>query len=214
MYFAIAGSLHRRVAHADGVDAINRHFMVEYQITDHGLSQLPRVLDRRPTVAGREALDFHDVSLLIFQRGRHLVERIFGVLAQYGLAGTETDFSLRDRLVLIKLGHRLLHGGNTRGGLLRGLLGLSGAIAGVYGVRFRFIGFGHGLANAFGSASINLSDHARVLGRELVQFIYAARNRLVLPLRIFLAGKRHQVSPETFVALILQGLVVRRWRCG
>ena len=103
---------------------------------------------------------------------------------------------LGDGLVLVNLADRIFHGGNARVRLLRRLLGLVGAIARVQRVRIGFIGLAHGVANAFRRPRINIGDHLGVPRGEFVQIIHAATDRIKLPVDIFLAGKRIQVSPE------------------
>ena len=93
---------------------------------------------------------------------------------------------------------------NPRVRLLRSLLGLVGAIARVQRVRIGFIGLAHGVADTFGRASVNVGDHLGVLRGEFVELIHAAANRIQLPIDIFLAGKRIQMSPEALFARIGQ----------
>ena len=71
------------------------------------------------------------------------------------------------------------------------------------------IGFAHGLANAISRPGVHVGDHLGVLGREFIQLIHAAANRIKLPVDILLAGKGVDLSPETFVALILQWFMSR-----
>src|SRR5205807_8264612 len=124
-------------------------------------------------------------------------------------AGTEADFGLGHRLVLVNLGDRLLHRTDPRGSLLRGLLGLIGAIARVQRMSIGVVGLAHSLANAFGGASVNVGDHFGVLGGEFIQLIYTATNRIELPVDILLAGKGVDFSPETLVAFIFQWFMTR-----
>ena len=50
-------------------------------------------------------MHFDNVTTLIFQLGRHLIQALFGILAQHGLSGTVLNHSLRPSLVLIEAVH-------------------------------------------------------------------------------------------------------------
>src|SRR5262249_7850101 len=104
----------------------------------------------------RESLHFQDVSLLVLERGCHLIKRFLRILAQRSLAGTEADFRLRDRLILIQLAHRLLDTGNPGISRLRCLLSLGRAVARLDSVLIGFIRLAHGTAYAFSSARVNV----------------------------------------------------------
>src|ERR1700722_1013800 len=82
------------VAHADQVDAINGDLVVKDEIAHHRLGHLLRVLDRDLALAGRESLHFNDVAALALNAASHFIEGILRVLAQYALAGTETNLGL------------------------------------------------------------------------------------------------------------------------
>ena len=178
--------------------------MIQNQVTDDHLCHFTRVLNGRGAAAGREALHFNNVALLVLQRGGHLVERVFGVLAEGALAGTETNFSLRDGLVLVDLADCIFNRGDARVRLLRRLLGLVGAIARVQRVRISFIGLAHGVADTFGRACVHVSDHLGILRGEFIELIDAAANGIQLPIDIFLAGKGIQMSPKALFARVGQ----------
>src|SRR5215472_11912030 len=80
---------------------------------------LLRTGDRSPSVAGGKASNFDDVASFIFEGSSHLVERIFGRLAQYGLPRTETDLSLAACFELIEPVHHLLRRRYTGRSLVR-----------------------------------------------------------------------------------------------
>src|SRR5260370_15989180 len=107
MQFAIC-RCQRGIAHADRIDAVHRDVMVQYKVANHHLRHFPRTADRRAAATGSEALHFHDITLLTLQSSGHLIESVFGVLAEDRLPGTEPDLGLRNRGVLIELADRLL----------------------------------------------------------------------------------------------------------
>ena len=184
--------------------------MIQNEVTDDHLRHFTRVLNGHGAVAGREALHFNNVALLVLERGGHLVESVFGVLAEGALSGAEADFSLRDGLVLIDLADRIFNRGDARVRLLRRLLGLVGAIARVQRVRVGFIGLAHRVADAFGRTSVNVSDHLGVLCGEFIELIHAAANGIQLPVNIFLAGKGIQMSPKTLFARVGERILAGR----
>src|SRR5437588_10223827 len=116
------------------------------------------------------------------------------------------NFSLSNRLVCVNLGDRLLHRSETSGSLLRGLLCLGCAIAGIQSMGISIIGLAHRIADAFGCTPVHIGDHLGILGREFIKLIHAAADGIKLPADIFLAGKGVQLSPETSMTLILQAL--------
>jgi hypothetical protein len=50
---------------------------------------------------------------VVLERGSHLIKSVLRVLDQRVLAGTEADFSLRDRLVLVDLADGVFRGGDA-----------------------------------------------------------------------------------------------------
>src|SRR5579863_6761933 len=107
----------RGIAHADEIDAVDRDLMVEHEVANHRLGHFLRGGDGGLTLAGREALDFEDVTALTLDRGRHGVNGVLGVLAQDGLAGAEADFSLVRGLVLVNVADHGLDGLDAGGDL-------------------------------------------------------------------------------------------------
>ena len=82
--------------------------MSQHQVADNRLRHLLGTLNRGLSMARGETLHFDDVATLRFQRRRHFVERILGILAQRRLSGLEADFGLRRSLVLIDVANYLL----------------------------------------------------------------------------------------------------------
>src|SRR5438270_5793600 len=117
------------------------------------------------------------------------------------------NFSLSNGFIGVDLGHCLLYAGEAGGGLLRRLLGLCSTVSGIKRVSVGIIGLAHRITNAFGCARVDVGNHLGVLGREFIQLVDAATNRIKLPGNILFAGKGVQLAPETFVTFILQGLV-------
>ena len=66
-------------------------------------------------------MHFKDITTLILQPDRHLVQRSFGVLAYYGLSGTVLNHCLRTSLVLIDAPHYIF---NFRKAVVYGARGL------------------------------------------------------------------------------------------
>jgi len=120
----------RGIAHADEINAVDRDLVVQHHVADHGLGHLLRVLDCDLALAGGETLDFDDVAALSLYCVRHLVESVFGILAQNGLAGLEADFGLVRGFVLVDVADHGLDGLDAGRSRLRGLLRDGGLVAG------------------------------------------------------------------------------------
>src|SRR5205085_1326192 len=81
-----------------------------------------------------------DVPTLTFQRSRKIIQRRLGVLAEHGLSRTEADFGLVAGLVLINVADYAFNRGQASVGLGRGLLCLSGLVAGINRMLVGFTG--------------------------------------------------------------------------
>src|SRR6185369_17749705 len=177
------------------------------------------VLDGGLTVTSGETLHFDDVSALTLQRRSHVVQGLLGILAEDALAGLEADFGLGCGFVLIDISNYLLDSGQAGGCLLRGVLRGLGAVTGVNRVLIGLIRLAGSELNALLRTRINVLDHLAVAGGELIELIDAVADGLRLPLHIFLASERVQVTPETLMSIGLQRLLaagagLRRSRCG
>ena len=157
--------------------------MGEHEVAHDGLRHFLRGLNGCLTLARGESLDFENVSALTLHAGRHLIESVFGILAQDRLAGTEADFSLVRGLVLIDIadyGLNILH---ASGDLLRGLLRGGGFVAGVDGVLVGFIGLVRGELDARLRARVNVFDLLAVARGQFVEFVDAVTDRFGLTLK-------------------------------
>jgi len=67
------------VTQAENVHAVGRYLLVLYQVTDDGVRHFLRVGDGGLAATGREALHFEDVTVLAFELGGDLVERVLGL---------------------------------------------------------------------------------------------------------------------------------------
>src|SRR5579864_1353190 len=142
--------------------------------------------------------------MLALQRGRQIIQRALGVLAEHGLSRAETDFRLVAGLVLIDVADHAFDGGQAIVGLGRGGLRLGRLVAGIDGVLVSFTGLRRSLLNALLGAAVHVLDHLGVRGGQLIELVDAVANRLGLALDIFLAGKRVDLSPKALMAFILQ----------
>src|ERR1700722_7347609 len=187
-----------RIAHADEIDAIDRNLVGENEIAHNRLSHFLRAGDGSLSLAGRESLDFEDVSALTFDGGCHLVDRVLGVLGENGLAGAEADFGLVLRLVLVDVADHVFDRGDARGDLLRGLLRGGRFVAGVDGVLIGGVSLVGGELDAGLSARVGVFNVLRVSGGQIVEFVDAVADRFGLALYILFARERIHASPETF----------------
>ena len=120
------------------------------------------------------------------------------------MTGAEADLSFARGLELVDVGYDLLHRVQTFGGLGRGLVSKLGAVAGVNSVLVGFVGAQAGHADTFGGARVNVLDHLGVGRGQLVELVHASAHRIKLALHVLLAGERVQMSPEAFLAVVLQ----------
>jgi len=200
------GSLNLGVAHTEREHAVDRDFMAENQVTHNGVGHLLRRLDGSGAVAGSESLDFDDVALLVLQGSGEFIESVLCLLAENGLSGTEPDFGFVHRRILVVIGDNLLDCLKASGGLLRGLVRLLGAIAGVESVLVGFVRFRGSLTDTFLSARIDVLDVLGVGGGQLVEFVDAVADRRHLLLNILFTGKGVQFAPETLASIGRQRL--------
>ena len=130
--------------------------MIQHQVTHNGVGHLLRALNGGFAAPRRESLNLYDETSLGLQFGGNLVKCIFVALAERNLAGTETQFKLIGRLVLIEVIDDLLYRLQTRAGLLGRHIGLLGAITRSQGVLIGFVGLGAGLPDALGGADVDI----------------------------------------------------------
>ena len=138
------------------------------------------------------------------QRGGQIVQRRLGIVAQHALSGTEARSGLVGRFVLVDIADDLLDAGQTGVGLGRGLLRCLGLVAGVDSMLVgvvRFVGRQLMPCWARESTSLIILLFAAVSSSSSFK---RSRIGLSLPLHIFLAGKRIQMSPEAFARGRLQ----------
>jgi hypothetical protein len=179
----------RSVAHGDEIDPVDRNLIIKHHVADDRFSHLLRIRDCGLAFAGSEALHLDNVAALTFNAIRHFIECIFGVLAQDGLAGTETDLGLVGGLVLVNVADHGLDRLDAGGGLLGALLRGSGLVASIDGVLIGFVGFIGGQLDTSLGTGVGVADGLAIGGGQIVELIYAITDGIGLPLYVALAGK-------------------------
>ncbi len=144
--------------------------MREDEITHDRVSHLLRTGDGGLAVAGGEALDLDDEVVLVLQPAGHLVERIFGLLAQTRLAGAEANFGLRAALVAVEAANHIFRCGNAGRGTARGRLRLLRASRGIGGVRIGQRGLLRRKLQTVLGAGVDVFDGVSVGRGQLIQF--------------------------------------------
>ena len=177
--------------------------MADHQIPHHRLRHLLRAGNRRLSVTRRKPAHFDDVAALIFQRSRHLVQRVLRRLAQHALPRTEANLGIPNALVLIQVAHHLLFRRDPRRRLRGRSLRQLRLVRRVGRVLVRQAALLRRQLNALRRPCIHVFDHLAVFRGQLIQLVDPVADRPHLPLHILLAGKRmrHEIHQVRIISI-------------